>query len=559
MSELIPDTILSQVSQAVATQLGLHFPKERWPDLTRALNKAAPTLGFKDGQSCARWLLELKVGEERIQSLAGYLTIGETHFFRDEKLFAFLENELFPELVASRRGKRQELRLWSAGCATGEEPYTIAMVLNRMFVDWRAWRLTILATDINRQFLQKASDGVYGQWSFRSVPLGVQERFFKSNGDGHALVPEIKGMVTFGCLNLAKDPFPLAANGTEFMDIIFCRNVLMYFTPETQQRVLENFYHCLVEGGWLIVSPAEACLITQPHLIPVNRPGVVLFKKDTGKSRAVFDFTATAQARPARPPDALALMPSETPIFRPSPATAFELPEPSVPRFDTPPKTEEDTSLPFSLPILRVPEPAQAEDPEPTRDVSAECEPLGLPDRPSEDAFDPYVEGMELFNEGLYLEAAQRFREILDSDGAQETDRNTAISLLTKAYANLGQLDIALKWSEKTVARDKLNPCTHYLHGTILYELGRLDEAVRAMTSAVFLDPDFVVAHFALGNLARQLGKRDESDRHYRTALAVLESYGEDHVVPGSEGLTAGRMVEIIQVMVAKERLNGRS
>ena len=128
MSETIPDYLLSAVSDAVATELGLHFPRDRWPDLARALAKAAPTLGFKDGQSCANSLLQLSYGEKRIEALAGYLTIGETHFFRDEKLFNILEFELLPEIVASRKDMDRRLRIWSAGCATGEEPYTVAMV-----------------------------------------------------------------------------------------------------------------------------------------------------------------------------------------------------------------------------------------------------------------------------------------------------------------------------------------------------------------------------------------------------------------------------------------------
>ncbi len=572
MSETIPAFLLSEVSSAVATQLGLHFPPERWPDLARALAKAAPTLGFKDGQSCARWLLESKFGEKRIESLAGYLTIGETHFFRDEKLFGVLEHEILPELVASRKDNSRHLRIWSAGCATGEEPYTIAMVLNRMFVDWRGWNVSILGTDINRAFLQKASDGVYGQWSFRSVPDGVKERYFKIDGDGFALSPEIKGMVTFGSLNLAKDPFPLAVNGTESMDIVFCRNVLMYFTPDTQERVLSNFYECLVEGGWLIVSPAEACLVTHDHLLPVNRPGVVLFRKESTATRPSFEFGPLAELSAFRPAQTSTVRKEAATKTSPRPITAPHKPPffpndsptlvpPSSPllRADSLPEVSRRASLPMKVHLPPVAAPQQP-DPAAGRMSSAECEPLGIPDRPSSDeAFIPYIEGMEFFEDGLYEEAAGKFYCILNMDGGQETDRNTAMSLLTKSYANMGKLEEALKWCEKTLAADKLNPCTHYLHGTILHESGRLDDAVRAMTSAVFLDPDFAIAHFALGNLARQLGKREESNRHYRTALAVLESYNVEHVVPGSEGITAGRMVDIIQVMIDKERPNGRS
>jgi chemotaxis protein methyltransferase CheR len=133
------------------------------------------------------------------------------------------------------------------------------------------------------------------------------------------------------------------------------------------------------------------------------------------------------------------------------------------------------------------------------------------------------------------------------------------MGLLARAYANQGRLDEALEWSEKTIAADKLNSDFHYLHGTILQEKGRFDEAVTSMTRAVFLEPNLVMAHFALGNLARLGARQKDAERHYRVALRILEKFGEDSAVPAAEGMTAGKLTELILAITTKETANGKS
>ena len=205
------------------------------------------------------------------------------------------------------------------------------------------------------------------------------------------------------------------------MDVVFCRNVLMYFTPETQHRVLENIYHCLVDGGWLIVSPAEACLITHKHLLPVNRPGVVLFRKDAASTRPVFDFDAAtlgAAVRRQPTPAAPALKLPRPPVVAPNNSTSD--PRPARPSWlDSLSAAVEGTSVPSVEPVPVPPEPPKP-DPASRNVSSTECEALFLPDRPSDDAFAPYLEGMELFDEGLYAEAAKKFFAILELDFGQE-------------------------------------------------------------------------------------------------------------------------------------------
>ncbi len=253
------EDLLPQLGQRLSAQMGLHFPPERWPDLERAIRAAAVELGFNDFQSCIHELVRAPVTKQQIEILASHLTVGETYFFRDKVGFGILEETVLPELIQARRGHEQRLRIWSAGCCTGEEPYSIAILLRQMLPDLADWQISIMATDINTRFLQKAAAGIYSEWSFRDAPAFLKRQYFTRLQNGKmALLPEILKMVQFSCLNLAEDVFPALLNGTNALDLIVCRNVLMYFSPEQTGKTLRKFHRALVEGGWLAIGAAEA-------------------------------------------------------------------------------------------------------------------------------------------------------------------------------------------------------------------------------------------------------------------------------------------------------------
>ena len=165
--------------------------------------------------------------------MASYLTIGETYFFRVEPDFNALENHILPELIHLRKDTGKYLRIWSAASSTGEEPYSLAILVRKLIPDIKDWNITILATDINTRSLAKAEKGIYGNWSFRNNPEWLKKIYFTPLLDErYQINRNIKDMVSFFYLNLARDTYPSLLNNTNGMDIIFCRNVLMYFTPE---------------------------------------------------------------------------------------------------------------------------------------------------------------------------------------------------------------------------------------------------------------------------------------------------------------------------------------
>jgi chemotaxis protein methyltransferase CheR len=475
-----------RLSDFVAETMGLHFPPQRYEDLERGLAGAAAEFGFADAGACADWLLNAPRTKAQLQTLASHLTVGETYFFREKRTFEVLAESVLPELIRLRRNNRRRLRLWSAACCTGEEPYSLAILLHQLMPDLADWHVTILATDINERFLKKAAAGVYGEWSFRETPPSFKDRYFKHAGAGrHEILPGLKKLVTFANLNLVEDNYPALATDTNAMDVVLCRNVLMYFTLPQAAMAVHHLRCALVDDGWLAVSPCEASQTLFSRFAPVNFPGAIFYQKSDAKAQTTHTWT--------------------------------------------PPLLSE--SVPFVTPELCAPTPP-AEEPAPSATPS------------------PVAVAASLYQQGRYVEAADMLLNLIATDQAPYP---AAFSLLARALANQGKLADALAWCDQWVAADKLDASGYYLRAVILQELGDTDQSRRSLQRATYLHPEFVLAHFALGNLARAGGKHDEADRHFNNASRLLAACQPDDVLPESDGLTAGRLTEIISSITALE------
>lgn len=261
-------------------KMGLDYPEERRSLLARGLTEVMALTGCVDLDQLYALLIGSSSTSKIWEQLISVLTIGETYFFRNANHFDVLSQHILPELVHEREHFNRRIRIWCAGCATGEEPYSIAITLRELIPQIESWNILILATDLNRQALAKAQAGLYSSWSFRGVAKRIQEAYFKMTSDKqYAIADEIKRMVTFEYLNLVVDPFPSLANNTNAMDIIFCRNVTIYFTAAVTQKVICEFFQCLVNGGWLIPGPSEPNMIFYNDYAPRNFPGAFVYQK----------------------------------------------------------------------------------------------------------------------------------------------------------------------------------------------------------------------------------------------------------------------------------------
>lgn len=255
------------------------------------------------------------------------LTTGESFFLRDQGQMRLLESELLPTLI--EQSKYRTLNIWSAGCSTGEEPYTLAILVSRVLGDrLPQWRVKILGTDINPDALDKAALGQFSDWSFRNVPQELKLFHFKRRGKMWEVRPELKALVEFRRANLM-DPPP----GNTF-DLVLCRNVLIYFSPQAGARVARQLARALRPGGLLMVAHGELQNRTPVTLEHLLYPGSAVFRRLAGvDSNMKQPVAALLASTPA----------SETP---PAPLDS----RPFLPSFDLPAKPQ-DSAPPQAPPL----------------------------------------------------------------------------------------------------------------------------------------------------------------------------------------------------------------
>jgi len=250
-------TLLKKLAEKIQQQLGLSFNEGRIAELEKAMQRVAEKLGMADAQSCVNKLLASNWQKEEIDALVHELTIGETYFFRDKKLWDVLEQRLLPALLGQAENERRGLNLWSAACCTGEEPYSLAMLLKRMSARHKFSKPNILATDLNQRFLDHAAQAIYSNWSFRTTSTAFQREFFQPMNAKHRLSSEIRSMVEFRHYNLASSSEHPCPTRKQKFDLIICRNVFVYFSQEKASAAILNLSRMLHENGVLIISPHD--------------------------------------------------------------------------------------------------------------------------------------------------------------------------------------------------------------------------------------------------------------------------------------------------------------
>ncbi len=295
MTTRLSQSVLSSVADLVGARFGLDF-RNRGRDLEWGIRAAVREQGHSNIDDYVQKLLSGNPGCRELDLLVTHLTVGETYFFRDKSALEILEKRIVPELLQTRPSGN-ELRIWSAGCATGEEPYSIAMIVDRMEARLRSQKIKISATDVNIHALQKASEGIYGEWSFRDAPPWVKSTYFQEAPDGRwTILPTIKSRVSFSRFNLVDNSCPSWLEGENAVDVIFCRNVLMYFTPEALREVVHRFHRSLTPNGWLIVSPAETSPDFFSQFGAINLGGATLYRKSPAPAHVPLPDTWCSEA-----------------------------------------------------------------------------------------------------------------------------------------------------------------------------------------------------------------------------------------------------------------------
>ncbi|MEW6519331.1 MAG: CheR family methyltransferase [Thermodesulfobacteriota bacterium] len=505
----IPHALMVLLNEVIRKSIGLYFPENRWPELQRKIMIMGRDLNLGDARATVQWLLDLPHQQRREDLLTCYLTIGETFFFRDQEVWNLLRQAIIPERMAAQKGNARQLTLWSAACSSGEEPYSMAMTVAQI-PTLEEWDVTILATDINKNFIAKAQQGDYSKWSFRNMNSWLVSKYFnKKNDNCYSIAPSLKKTVTFLQLNLAGNNYPSGLNHTQGVDVIFCRNVLMYFPAKLRQRVINRLFMALHPNGWLLLSASEIGFITHPGLNGELVDGVHVFRKQGA---------ALHTDRPGK-----YFPPSSGKTFRPQQS---QRPAPAA-------HTQPDEQTQQPRPVA-----------EPEKKDPAET---GMNDS----LMAQYQAADKLFQDRCYEDARIKLLELLESNELQNICyfKTKALALLARTHANQGNLTEARNLGEQVIALDRLNTGYYYFLATVCQEQGEKLQAIRLLKQSLYLEHDFVLAHFQLAGLVTD---QAEARKYLKNTLSLLSSLPADEVLAGSEGLTVGRLRETAQSMLAR-------
>lgn len=282
------------VLKYLAGRTGLKFPANRLRDFEVGIREVMERYGITNAD---RFIQHVSTNRAAFDAVIAEITVGETYFFRDPAQFDAIREIVLPSLLQTR-APNAPIRAWSAGCATGEEIYSIAILMEEEGLEDRA---QLLGTDISMAALKKAREGEYGLWSFRSERRKPDARYFHRNDHRFQLDERFRSRVKFDILNLALPDYPSLANGTVGLDLILCRNVLIYLDRESVKQVTQRLFASLALGGWLITGPSDPPLWEDAAFATVITPGGVFYRREV-KLAPSTAAKPTPQQAPLRSP-----------------------------------------------------------------------------------------------------------------------------------------------------------------------------------------------------------------------------------------------------------------
>jgi chemotaxis protein methyltransferase CheR len=497
---------IDRFRSVIAQRLGLHLDESKSGFLAEVLR------GRLDGaQSPESYLNRLGASApsgEELRALAQELTVGETYFFRNADQFrAFGELVLRNRLDAWRT--ERSLRILSAGCASGEEPYSIAIAVREHLSDLSSWNIEILALDMNPSFLERARRGRYAPWSFRETPPELKERWFRPARAEFLLADEIRSMVTFQAANLIEEDLSLWRPGR--FDVVFCRNVIMYFTPHHAQSVVARIARSLAPGGYLFLGHAETLrgLSHDFHLCNTHETFYYQLKDPAGVAGRP-DRASELPLDQAGAPGALA------PIVDAA-GSWVEAIQRASGRID---------ALAQRSPMV------------PVADARASAGAGRAPD---------LGRALELFKRERFGEALTLV-DRMSSDAARDPE---VLLLRAVLLAHGGNLVDAEAACEALLRVDGLSAGAHYVAGLCREGMGDPDGAAEHDRVALYLDPGFAMPRLHLGLLSRRSGDRDAARRELEQALDLLQREDPSRLLLFGGGFGRGALVALCRAELA--------
>jgi chemotaxis protein methyltransferase CheR len=491
---------LERFRAAIVQQIGLQFDDAKLGFLSEVLQRRL------DRHSCSGACyvrkLEDKPSRGELSALSQELTVGETYFFRHNDQFRALAEVALPGRMRARDTSRT-LRLLSAGCASGEEAYSLAIVAQETITD-PSWKVLIRAIDLNPAVLEKAARGRYSAWALRETPPDVQRKWFRSESRDLVLEETVRGFVQFGEGNLASDDSEIWQPAA--YDVIFCRNVLMYFAPEQMCATIARIAATLAPGGYLFLGHAETLrgISDEFHLCHTHGTFYYQRKEHVRTAPRQTDRIATTNGSAATPAalPAIALTTAWVDAIRQASERVAAL----VSAANT-------NRSPVRLP------------------------PTGWDLAPA----------FELLRHERFIEALDYVRS-----GPRESENDLDV-LLVKAVllAQGGQLVAAEDACRRLLLINELNAGAHYVLALCREHAGERERALEHDRLAAHLDPTFAMPRLHCGLLARHAGDRDGARRELAQALLLLKQEDVSRLLLFGGGFTRDALIALCQSAVA--------
>jgi chemotaxis protein methyltransferase CheR len=267
---------LNDLCNHITEKSGIGFDERKRKQLEEIVRTRCKILGLNHIRDYYR-RLRIPSGKGEFSTLMDILTIQESFFFRHKAQFHALRHFCLPPLMNKKKTDLKRINIWSAGCANGEEAYSIAMLIRDLVFDDFQMKFHIKGTDISRQALRKASKGVYTERAIRGLSPHYLDRYFTKQGDRYLLSRDIRTMVDFEYFNLSEEPFPM--DSMPRWDIIFCRNVIIYFTQNHSRKLMKNFYGSMADGGFLFAGFSETMRYLNDDFIPIQMDDAFIYQK----------------------------------------------------------------------------------------------------------------------------------------------------------------------------------------------------------------------------------------------------------------------------------------
>jgi chemotaxis protein methyltransferase CheR len=478
---------------------GLHFSQHNHLILERGLLRRIQALRLKSLSTYLRYLTATPDNYDEVNKLLGLLTVGETSFFRYRSHREALLHFVLPRLIEENR-THGKLRIWSAGCSTGEEPYSLAILLREHFPELIDWDVQILATDINKRALRQAREGIYGERSLRMMEDSLRKCYFQETDGLFRLSGPIRRMVRFDYFNLQTDSFFAESKTIQGVDLMFCSNVLIYFELETIRRIVEKFSQVLSPKGFLFMGHAETMQNVSDRFLRHHQNNAFFYqcKEQAAAAKRLAVETSPLPGRTASNASS-----SPVPAQKKAAATAAD---------------------------------------------SKRAVPLPTPKKPHDDPEQLYREAVSAFDHEKFTDAAKLFEALLE---LQPTNPKALVGkgLL---LANQGQYSDARICCARALRVDDLLPEAYLLRGLILDMEGLLERALVEYQKVLWLDSAFVMAHYLAAKAYGRLADAEKHLRSLRNTIRALQQTDDQTIIPFSGGLSRGVFLAIAHSELAE-------